>query len=74
MRRNENRNRMWIIIGFVLLSVGATTASFICKTELEESIPLEVKPEVFFRTDSKIRSAILVNDGKLYFGTENGEF
>jgi len=32
------------------------------------------EPEVFFKTNSKIRSAILVNDGKLYFGNENREF
>lgn len=32
------------------------------------------KPEVFFKTESKIRSAILVENGKLYFGNENREF
>ena len=32
------------------------------------------KPEVFFESGSKIRSAILVEDGRLYFGNENREF
>jgi outer membrane protein assembly factor BamB len=41
---------------------------------LEEYATLDVKPEVFFETKSKIRSAISVNDGKLYFGNENCEF
>jgi len=41
---------------------------------LVEYATLEIKPEVFFQTKSKIRSAILVNDGKLYFGNENCEF
>ena len=33
-----------------------------------------IKPEVFYETKAKIRSAILINDGKLYFGNENCEF
>ena len=41
---------------------------------LEEYATLEIKPEVFFETNSKIRSAILINNGKLYFGNENREF
>jgi len=41
---------------------------------LEEYATLELKPEVFFETDSKIRSAILIADGKLFFGNENNEF
>ena len=41
---------------------------------LQEYETLEVKPDVFFETGAKIRSAILVNDGKLYFGNENSEF
>jgi len=32
------------------------------------------KPEVFFESKAKIRSAILINDGKLYFGNEKSEF
>ena len=34
----------------------------------------ELKPEVFFESKAKIRCAILINDGKLYFGNENSEF
>ncbi|MDR0232518.1 MAG: PQQ-binding-like beta-propeller repeat protein [Dysgonamonadaceae bacterium] len=41
---------------------------------LEEYATQEVKPEVFFETNSKIRSAILANDGIIYFGNENNEF
>ena len=41
---------------------------------LEEFATLEIKLDVFFETNSKIRSAILINDGKLYFGNEDNEF
>ena len=41
---------------------------------LEEYATLEIQPEVFFETEAKIRSAILIDDGKLYFGNENSEF
>lgn len=41
---------------------------------LEEFATLEKKVEVFFETRSKIRSAILVDHGRLYFGNENCEF
>jgi len=41
---------------------------------LEESEVSEIEPEVFFQSDSKIHSAILVDDGRLYFGTENCKF
>jgi len=41
---------------------------------LEEYVTLEIKPEVFFETKSKIRSALLIVDGILYFGNENREF
>ena len=41
---------------------------------LEEYATLEIEPEVFFETRSKIRSALLIDDGKLYFGNENREF
>ena len=42
--------------------------------ELEEYATLEITPEVFFKTGAKIRSAILITDGKLFFGNENSEF
>jgi outer membrane protein assembly factor BamB len=32
------------------------------------------KAKVFFKSDSSIRSAILIDNGKLYFGNENCEF
>ena len=41
---------------------------------LQEYKTLEIKPEVFFETNSKIRSAILIDDGKLYFGNESNKF
>ena len=41
---------------------------------LEEFVTPEKKVEVFFETQSKIRSAILVDNEKLYFGNENNEF
>ena len=41
---------------------------------LEEYETLEIKPEIFFETKSKIRSAILAEGDKLYFGNENCEF
>ena len=41
---------------------------------LEDYATLAKQPEVFFETRSKIRSAILINDGKLYFGNEKCEF
>ena len=41
---------------------------------LNEYATLKISPEVFFETASKIRSAILAADGKLYFGNENCEF
>ena len=44
------------------------------KKGLEEYATLKINPEVFFETQSKIRSALLINDDKLYFGNENREF
>jgi outer membrane protein assembly factor BamB len=41
---------------------------------LEDYATLEIKPEVFFETKAKIRSALLVDDGKLFFGNEDNEF
>jgi len=41
---------------------------------LEKNTTLEIPPEVFFESKSKIRSAILINAGTLYFGNENCEF
>jgi len=41
---------------------------------IEEYATLDVKPEIFFETKSKIRSAILIEDGTLYFGNESNEF
>jgi len=75
MEKNKKKIVTWVIIGFALLSIGVSIAiSFFEKKELEKSATSEVKPEVFFETNSKIRSAILVADGKLYFGNENCEF
>ncbi|MCL2772654.1 MAG: PQQ-binding-like beta-propeller repeat protein [Oscillospiraceae bacterium] len=34
----------------------------------------ETTPDIFFKSASKIRSAILANDGKIYFGNEDCEF
>jgi outer membrane protein assembly factor BamB len=39
-----------------------------------QSITKEKQMEVFFETQSKIRSAIVIHDGTLYFGNENCEF
>ena len=52
----------------------AKTVECIAGKGLEEYATPEKKPEVFFVTESKIRSAILIDDGKLYFGNENNEF
>jgi len=41
---------------------------------LEDFSTFVVKPEVFFDTNAKIRSAILIMDGKLFVGNENNEF
>ena len=41
---------------------------------LNEYETLEIQPEVFFDTGAKIRSAILADNGRLYFGNENCEF
>jgi len=41
---------------------------------LNEYKTLEKKAEVFFETKSKIRSAVLIDNGTLYFGNENREF
>jgi outer membrane protein assembly factor BamB len=32
------------------------------------------EPEIFFETEAKIRSAIFIDNGRLYFGNENCEF
>ena len=41
---------------------------------LEAYATTEIHPEVFFETKAKIRSAILIEDGKLFFGNEDNEF
>jgi outer membrane protein assembly factor BamB len=41
---------------------------------LQEYETTEAKLDVFFESNAKIRSAILINDGKLYFGNEDKEF
>jgi len=41
---------------------------------LEEYATMEIKPDLFFETKAKIRSAILASFGKLYFGNEDSEF
>jgi len=53
-----SNNIVFLLIGFVLFS----------------SCGKASKPEVFFETESKIRSAILIEAGRLYFGNENREF
>jgi outer membrane protein assembly factor BamB len=35
---------------------------------------MDKEPEIFFEAESKIRSAILIGNGRLYFGNENCEF
>ncbi|MDR2943335.1 MAG: hypothetical protein LBV17_12180, partial [Treponema sp.] len=42
--------------------------------QLNEFATLEVKPEIFFETGSKIRSAVIADNGKLFLGNENCEF
>ena len=41
---------------------------------LVEFATFDKQPEVLFETKAKIRSAILINDGALYFGNEQCEF
>ncbi|MDR2923191.1 MAG: PQQ-like beta-propeller repeat protein [Treponema sp.] len=42
--------------------------------QLNEFAASEVKPEVFFETGSKIRSAVIADNDRLFFGNENCEF
>jgi len=42
--------------------------------KLNEYATLEIQPEVFFTANAKIRSAILADNGRLYFGNEDCEF
>ena len=41
---------------------------------LVEFATVEVKSEVFFTTQAKIHSAILIDQGRLFFGNENSDF
>jgi outer membrane protein assembly factor BamB len=42
--------------------------------QLNEFATSEVKPGIFFETGSKIRSAVIADNGRLFFGNENREF
>jgi len=99
MEKSKKKILTGIIIGIVLLSIGAFAGIFFVEKKpfgtriispnempetkkiesieglgIEEYATQEVNPEVFFETNSKIRSAILANDGIIYFGNENNEF
>jgi len=52
----------------IILLAGLTLLSTCVKNKSEK------EPKIFFQTNSKVRSAILTDNGRLYFGNEDCEF
>jgi outer membrane protein assembly factor BamB len=42
--------------------------------QLNEFATSEIKPEIFFETGARIRSAVIADNGRLFFGNENCKF